>query len=107
MSFVTVSEVKAALVLSLDEDRIQQAIDDAEDEALQFLNITGTSLEDVINDALSRSDSGRPQGNFRSVRRAVILLAEAYVDTLKPADRAANRKAAETLLWPYRENLGV
>lgn len=106
MSYVTVAEVKVALAAAaIPDDRIQMAIDDAEDEALQFLNITGTSLAEVLSDALS--DSETDQGTFRSIRRAVILLVEGYIDPIKPEARDANRKAAERLLWPYREGLGV
>lgn len=102
MSFVSVAEVKTALAAAaIPDDRIQMAIDDAEDEALQFLNITGTSLEDVL--VSSESDGG----SYKSIRRAVILLVEGYIDPIKPEARDANRKAAERLLWPYREGLGV
>lgn len=106
MSYVTVAEVKTALVAgAIADERIQMAIDDAEDEALQFLNITGTSLAEVLGDALS--DSEIDHGTFRSIRRAVILLVQIYIDPTKPDDMETIRKAAERLLFPYRENLGV
>jgi hypothetical protein len=102
VSFVSVEEVRIALVAAaISEDRIQMAIDDAEDEALQFLNITGTSLADVL--VGSESDGG----NWKSIRRAVILLASIYIDPVKAGDIKTIRDAAERLLWPYRENLGV
>lgn len=107
MSFVTVDQVKAALVLDLDNERIQLAIDDAEDEALQFLNRSGTSLEVVVAAASELSETGDGPRNFRSVRRAVILLTENYLDDGVPAAKEWNRTQAERLLYPYREKLGV
>lgn len=109
MSYVSVEDVKVALVISLDDERIQMAIDDAEDEALMYLNFTGANLAEAIDAELQNTATypGGDDGNFGSVRRAVILLCQCYVDDVTPADADMKRKAAERLMFPYRKGLGV
>lgn len=109
MSYVTLEEVKAALVIDVDDARIQMAIDDAEDEALRFLDMDGVTLAEALQEDISGSEvesDADNSGNQRSVRRAVILLVQTYIDPMTPMQNEYNRKAAQALLFPYRERLG-
>lgn len=117
MSFVTVEEVKLALKVYLpdDDEQLQMLIDDAEDEALRFLNRTqpptlpvdyppeyDSSSSEFPEDIPSSSDP-----YAKSFRRAVVMLVQASYDTANLDERAKLRKAAEVVLFPYRTNMGV
>lgn len=111
MSYVQLDEVRRALVIQLDDERIQEAIDDAEDEALNFLQFHGTDLATAITEQKATSDSFAPtggdDGNFRAVRRGVILLVQTMVDPMTPADAATQRETAFNVMRPYRKHIGV
>jgi hypothetical protein len=111
MSYVTVEEFKLfARVFTTDDDAlIATLIEAAEDEACRFLNRTelptlpleypsGSETEEVP----SSNDDIAP-----SVRVAIYLLTQSKYEAITPDDVMKLRKAAETLLFPYRAEMGV
>lgn len=111
MSTVTLEEVKrwCRVIHSADDDLLQDMIDQAEDEALRFLNRTQPPTlpldypsESSSEDVPSSEDPVVPSWN-----KAVCLLVQATYETLKPDDQAKLRSNAETVLFPYRVGLGV
>lgn len=99
MSTATLAMVKADLrETGTDNDTyIQLLIDAAEDECLQFLNIS--ELPTIIG-------SSEPP-LVGSVYAAVFLLVRAKYDSATPDEIQGIRKCAEMLLMPYRGNLGM
>ena len=117
MSAVTVTQVKRYLrVIRADDDTLlQELIDQAEDEALRFLNRTqaptlpldyppeyDSSSSELPEDVPSSEDPVAP-----SFVRAVSLLVQAAYESPSPDDAAKLRSAAEVVLFPYRTELGV
>lgn len=110
MSYVNLDEVRRALVIQLDDEKVQEAIDDAEDEALKFLQLGGTDLAEAIARERSTSDSyaadGGDDGNFKAVRRAVISLVQVSVDAFSADEVERRRKVAFEQMRPYRKRVG-
>lgn len=100
MSLIDIELVKQDLrVSNYDDDAlIQVLLDAAEDEALRFL---GTSEFPYVMSEYA-SEAIAP-----SIYAAVFLLVRAKYDETDPAQIGNFRQAAETLLMPYRENLGL
>jgi hypothetical protein len=90
MSVTSLALVKADLRVThnADDALIQAYIDSAEDEAMCFLNLPELR--------------GQP-----SVQAAIFLLVRARYDGSDPDDIRKIRECAETLLMPYRDNMGV
>ena len=117
MSIVTVTQVKRYLrVIHTDDDTLlQELIDQAEDEALRFLNRTqaptlpldyppeyDSSSSEIPEDVPSSEDPAA-----QSFIRAVCILVQASYEQ-PDADKAASmRRNAETVLMPYRTEIGV
>ena len=111
MSILALSLVKQDLHVThnLDDEIIQAYLDASEDEALQFMDresfgplLVVDSNGDVVSEFLP-SDYTMPA----SVQSAVFFLVRSKYDTSDPGEVIALRKAAETLLMPFREHLGV
>lgn len=117
MSEITVAEFKAfaRIIHSADDAMIQALIDTAEDECRRFLNrgqlatlpldyppVYDSSSSEIPEDEPSSDDPIAP-----SVRMAVYWLTQARYEG-KDADEVQKiRGVAETLLFPYRTQLGA
>lgn len=107
---ITVSEVKLFLrVFHSDDDTLLETlIDAAEDEAKRFMN--RTELATLPLDYPSSSSEEVPSSEdpvAPSVRVAVYFLVQSKYEAMEPEKIMQLRKAAETLLAPYRTELGV
>lgn len=111
MSYVTIDQAKDFLrVIHTDDDSlIQSLLDAAEEEAKRFLNRSqlptlphdfpeSSSSEDVPSD-------GDPV--VADVQVAIMILVQARYEGDTPEHQAAMRRNAETLLMPYRVDIGV
>lgn len=111
MSFVTVAQARewCRVVHREDDNLLQQLIDSAEDESRRFLNRTrlptlpldypsSSSSEDVPSD----DDPVAP-----SVVTAILILVQSRYEQPEPDKQASMRRNAETLLMPYRNDIGV
>ena len=112
MSAIDLAFVKQWLRVTHDEDDalLTGMIDDAEDEALQFLDRDALPRMGAANEA----DSNHPDipvsdadDLARSVRNGVCLLVQAMYEAKDAAELTAVRRAVEVKLMPYRNNLGV
>ena len=116
LTAVTVEEIRAFLriIHTDDDDLLQILIYGAEDEAKRFCNRTqlptlpleyppryDSSSSLVSEEVPSSEDPIAP-----SVRIAIYYLVQSKYEGTKPEDVARIRQAAETLLWPYRTELG-
>lgn len=117
MSTVTLDEVKRVLrvIHAADDLLIQELIDQAEDEALRFLNRTraptlpvdsvpeyDSSSSEISEDMPSSEDPAAASFN-----RAVCILVQAAYEMPDPDKQARMRQNAEVVLYPYRTNIGV
>jgi len=86
----------------LDED-VQQALNSAEREALNFMNRLTLPRDPV--------PAGSPPGSMGTlcpdVVEAVLLLVHASIDAVNPEEIIGYRRAAEIKLFPYRNYMGV
>lgn len=113
MSAVRVEQVKAYLKLTHNEDdgELQELIDGAEDEALQFLD--RDELPRRGQSAVDECDSNQPEPVSDSddlapvVRLAIYLLVQGMYEAKDAAEMAAVRTVVERKLMPYRNRLGV
>jgi len=113
MSAIDFDFVKRHLrvVHSFDDVLIAGYIEDAEDEALRFLD--RGELPRLGATAVDECDSNQPtpvsdaDDLARSVRSAVCLLVQAMYEGKDAAEMMAVRRAAEVKLMPYRNRLGV
>lgn len=121
MSIITLAEAKAFLdvIHSGDDAKLQALLDGAEQEALDFMNRDDfTSIcpylpeddEDYDSDAHymgeRMSDVVADYGMPASVRTGILALLQGAYQA-DPDDQAKLRKIAETMLHPYRCNLGI
>lgn len=99
------------VVHDMDDELIVMYIEQAEDEALQFLD--RPTLPRIGASAVDECDSNQPEpvsdadDLARSVQGAVLLLVQAMYEGKDAAEMRAVRRAAEIKLMPYRNNLGV
>jgi len=105
MSEIQLAIAKARLRLIgdyLDND-VQQALDGAEREALNFINRLTLPRDSV--------PTGSPPGTLGAlcpdVVDAILLLVRATIDALNAEELIGYRRAAEIKLFPYRQNMGV
>lgn len=103
-SITTVAEIKRYLrqTQSADDALLQELINNAEDEALQFLDLT--ALPVIDSDGAESSDM-TPLG--RSFRAAVCVLLQMQYEEPDAGKWAMYRQRAEALLMPYRQQLGI
>lgn len=108
MSVITLALAKKYLnvIHSADDDTLQQLLDAAEDEALQFLDRDDFSGLINCDWASSESSSSEVAALPASVVMAVLLLLQANYQAA-PQDQQHLRDVAEIKLMPYRCNLGV
>lgn len=111
MSILDINLVKQDLHVThdLDDAIIQAHIDASEDEALQFMDRTSFGPLPVLDsngNVISESSSSEP-GMPPSVRSAVLFLVRSKYEATDANEVEQLRKAAETLLMPFREHLGV
>ena len=113
MSTVRIEQLKAFLDITHNEDdaKLQEIIDGAEDEALQFLGLaelprrsapTARECDSNTPDPVSDSDDLAP-----AVRMGIYLLAQGMYEAKDAAEMDLVRQAAEVKLQPYRCGLGV
>lgn len=113
MSRVRIEQVKAFLDLTHNEDdaKLQELIDGAEDEALQFLGLpdlprrsapTERECDSNTPDPVSDSDDLAP-----SVRMGIYLIVQGMYEAKDAAEMLLVRQAAELKWHPYRCGLGV
>lgn len=97
---ISLEDIKRDLRVDHDEDDalLDVLLDAAIDEAKQFLDATDLP---TVEDALS-SERVAP-----SLYAAVFLLVRAKYDAATPQEIDGLRKCAETLMQPYRLNLGA
>ncbi len=111
MSTVTLAEVKrwCRVIHSADDVLLQSLIDQAEDEALRFLNRTHppTLPADYPESPSSEETPSSEDPAAASFSKAVCMLVQASYEMPKPEDQTAMRRNAETVLHPYRIGLGV
>jgi hypothetical protein len=100
MSTVTLEEVKrwCRVIHSADDVLLQDLIDQAEDEALRFLNRTQppTLPVDYPESPSSEDIPSSEDPVVASWHKAVCMLVEAAYQTPKPEDQAKIRSNAET-----------
>ncbi len=114
MSVLTLNEAKNYLVVvhDADDDRIQQLIEDAEDECVQYLD--RSSLPRIGQECPDECDTGTTPAAVsdasdlpRSLRRGILLIVQGGYEG-KDADEMMKLRAAAEVCWhPYRCNLGA
>lgn len=114
MSVVTVQEAKLALVVIHDHDdaRLQQLIDDAEDECLQYLDRDalprkGQECPDECDTSASDSPVSDGQDLPHSLRRGILMIVQASYEGKDAAEMIKLREAAIACWAPYRCRLGA
>lgn len=111
MSAVQLSFVKAWLRVIHDGDDvlIQSLIDQAEEEALQFLWRTQppTLPADFPGDCSSEQVPSSDDPVAESFGKAVCILVQAAYEQPDPDKAARMRRNAEVVLFPFRRGLGV
>lgn len=107
MSWIELADAKAFLdvIHDADDAKLQQLLDAAEDEALQFMDRADFAELCAADDASSEASSETPLMPD-SVRLGVYLLLQAAYQAT-PDDAEQLRHVAETKLMPYRCRLGV
>lgn len=113
MSYVKVEQVKKYLdvIHNSDDAKLQELIDGAEDECLQFLD--RDSLPRRGQSAVDECDSNQPEPVSDSddlapvIRMGIYLIVQGMYDGASAEEMAKVRRAAETKWWPYRNRLGV
>ena len=113
MSVVLLVDVKRHLRVthSSDDDLLQQLIDGAESEALQFLD--RDSLPRIGEDCPDECDTARVENPVSdgdtlpaAVRLAIFVMVQIEYEG-QPPDREAMTKAWQAKLWPFRCRLGA
>lgn len=111
MSVIALATAKAYLRVthSADDTLLQTLLDAAEDEALRFMNrseLPGLPY-DLPEDSSSEPDVASEVQVAPSVVVGVCLLVKAQYDETEGAKVSDWRKAAETVLQPYRTEMGA
>lgn len=116
MSTVTVDQFKrhCRITHAFDDVLAQEKIDEAEDECLSFLDRPDLPKrnERVVDEADSNYPSNVDPASDSddiapSVRAAILMIAQALYEGLDADEVSRVRKAAETKMFPYRNQLGV
>lgn len=111
MSYISLQLVKDDLRLTHDSDDniLQVYLDASEDEALRYMNRTELPTLPVEYPEESSEEEIPSTGDdiAASVYAAVFLLVRAKYEAATPEQIASLRKCAETLLTPYRTEMGI
>ena len=119
MSTVKLQEVKdwCRVIGNRNDALLQRLIDQAEDEALQFLNRTSPPTlpltypsccdSDAVSSENPTSSSENPADVAPGYKKAVCILVQASFEVPDPDEQASMRKNAEVVLFPYRACIGV
>lgn len=111
MSIVTLNQVKADLRVIHDQDDtlIQILIDASEDEALRFMNRSEmpTLPYDLPEESSTEDIPSTEDPVVPSVYAAIFLLVKAKYDGMNADEIEGLRKCAETILQPYRTEIGM
>ena len=112
VSDITLDETKEFLRVIHDDDDalIQSLIEGAEDEAKRFLNRSQLPTLPFEYPASSDASEEVPSSNdpvAPSVKVAIWFLVQRSYEMPDPDKQMKLRVAAETLLMPYRDDLGV
>lgn len=112
MSTVKLVELKQYLDVTTDQSdaMLQQLLDGAEDEALQFLDRPALPVrgDTEVDECDSNDTTPATESNVSpTVRAAIFLLAQGMFEAKDAAEMLIIRQAAEQKLMPYRNNLGV
>lgn len=110
MSQITLQQVKDDLrvIHDADDDLLQILIDASEDEALRYMNRTElpTNPYDLPEEFSSEDVPSTGDPIVPSVYSAVFLLVRAKYEGKTADEIAALRLCAETILQPYRTEIG-
>lgn len=103
MPLISLESVKRDLRVIHDDDDelIQELIESAEKECLNFLDI------DVLPGLEESSEQSSEPVVETDVARAIRLLVRGYYEETDISKLSAYRSAAEALLMPYRQGLGL
>lgn len=103
---MTLDDIKRDLRVTHDDDDalLEVLIASAKDQALRFID--QDELPTVEVDSSSSSSIGALEYPG-SIRTALILLVRCLYDPADAKEIEATRKAAETMLMPYRAGLGA
>ena len=104
---MTLDDIKRDLRVTHDEDDalLETLLESAKDQALRFLDLP--ELPTVEADSSASSSSIGSLEYPGSIRTALILLVRCLYDPADAKEIEATRKAAETMLMPYRTGLGA
>ena len=90
-----------------DDELLQIYLDAAKDQALRFIDRTELPMVEPADPDSSSSSSEPVLELPGSIRAALLLLVRAMYDAADAKEIEATRQAAETMLMPYRINLGA
>lgn len=105
---MTLDDIKRDLRVTHDDDDalLEVLIASAKDQALRFID--QDELPTIPVDSSSSSSSSIGSLEYPgSIRAALILLVRCLYDPADAKEIEATRKAAETMLMPYRTGLGA
>lgn len=105
---MTLDDIKRDLRVTHDDDdaMLEVLIASAKDQALRFID--QDELPTIPVDSSSSSSSSIGSLEYPgSIRTALILLVRCLYDPADAKEIEATRKAAETMLMPYRAGLGA
>lgn len=97
---ITIDDIKRDLRVTHDDDDalLDVLLDAAIDEAVQYLD---------LDDLPTVADSSSSEKVAPSLYAAIFLLVRAKYDATTPDEISRLRQCAETLMAPYRVNLGA
>lgn len=113
MSVVTLEYVKRQLLVThaLADVRLQELIDDAESECVEYLDRDVLPRESDPPDPLNTASIDPPASDAddlpRSIRRGILLIVQAQWEGKDADEMMKLRKAAEVLWHPFRAKLGA
>lgn len=106
---MTLDDIKRDLRVTHDDDDalLEVLIASAKDQALRFIDQDELPTVPVDSSSSSSSSSIGSLEYPGSIRTALILLVRCLYDPADAKEIEATRKAAETMLMPYRTGLGA
>lgn len=111
MSEITVTQIKADLRIIHDDDDalLQILIDASEDEALRYMNRTElpTNPYNLPEESSTEDIPSTGDPIVAGVYAAIFLLVRAKYEGMDASQIEGLRKCAETILQPYRTEIGA